>query len=674
FIETPGLKLIGAVDSSGDPVTTIKAADVFTVISNMGSRRFLLSIEADDVLIENIIFDGRGVAVTPDPPSLALTGNLHLRGINAYCAVRVVIDNCVVKNVLAGLILNGINCLTSVSVSNFTATENMGWGYGIGVNDASLLVGENVDAIIIHNGNFPTINFNYYEIAASGTPVALRDLDIDEVFGINFYLTGNSGLASAFAFITVDVAGPSGANVTHELHIGGGNWVSVLNQPNGIGSGQLGSAAPGGLVSGGWLRFSADQGGDYQITYTLWDLGPGNNAWPSPSAVALAMASTTITVVAHVVTFVSDCETNIPEQIVGLSGIATEPTAPTRIGFTFEGWYTDSIAGSLWDFDIDLVTSDTTLFARWDTITYTVVFNALGGTPVPPNQTINHGDLATEPAALTRTGFTFDGWYTDSIAGSPWDFSTDVVISDTVLFARWVQQYTIITAANNSTLGTTAGDGTGFLEGQVIPLTATPNTGFVFMNWTIGGVVVSTDPSFAYTITDESAIETTVIANFGLLFEDFVSVRWGSTFTLNMVALGGLNITVNSCQWLSNDVLIHTGLNYSAGNTMNALLPNGEYRFVLQTGSGVIPSTVFQGVAPQTASLMGYPNPVISGQTFTVDGVTMGTRIEIFNQMGVLVISTVANSDQATIDIDLPVGIYFLRTEENGTMTIIVNN
>ncbi|MCL2417529.1 MAG: hypothetical protein FWD02_06320, partial [Bacteroidales bacterium] len=34
FIETPGLKLIGAVDSSGDPVTTIKAADVFTVISN----------------------------------------------------------------------------------------------------------------------------------------------------------------------------------------------------------------------------------------------------------------------------------------------------------------------------------------------------------------------------------------------------------------------------------------------------------------------------------------------------------------------------------------------------------------------------------------------------------------------------------------------------------------
>ncbi|MBN2860088.1 MAG: InlB B-repeat-containing protein, partial [Sphaerochaetaceae bacterium] len=41
------------------------------------------------------------------------------------------------------------------------------------------------------------------------------------------------------------------------------------------------------------------------------------------------------------------------------------PTAPTKIGYSFEGWYTDTGLTSSWDFSSDTVTEATTLYAKW---------------------------------------------------------------------------------------------------------------------------------------------------------------------------------------------------------------------------------------------------------------------------------------------------------------------
>ncbi|HBY65922.1 MAG TPA: hypothetical protein DEG42_06070, partial [Acholeplasmataceae bacterium] len=44
-----------------------------------------------------------------------------------------------------------------------------------------------------------------------------------------------------------------------------------------------------------------------------------------------------------------------------------EPADPTKTGYVFVGWFTsDSVAsGDEWDFEVDLVTEDITLYARW---------------------------------------------------------------------------------------------------------------------------------------------------------------------------------------------------------------------------------------------------------------------------------------------------------------------
>lgn len=68
--------------------------------------------------------------------------------------------------------------------------------------------------------------------------------------------------------------------------------------------------------------------------------------------------------------------------------------------------------------------------------TWLVSFNSMGGSVVQ-SQSVADGELATEPTAPTKTGFTFGGWYSDLDLTVAWDFSTDTVDSDMMLYAKW---------------------------------------------------------------------------------------------------------------------------------------------------------------------------------------------------------------------------------------------
>ena len=47
------------------------------------------------------------------------------------------------------------------------------------------------------------------------------------------------------------------------------------------------------------------------------------------------------------------------------TGYAIKPTNPTRSGFIFAGWYSDSVLKTAWNFDLDLTNSNLTLYAKW---------------------------------------------------------------------------------------------------------------------------------------------------------------------------------------------------------------------------------------------------------------------------------------------------------------------
>lgn len=72
----------------------------------------------------------------------------------------------------------------------------------------------------------------------------------------------------------------------------------------------------------------------------------------------------------------------------------------------------------------------------WSEPTYTVTFEANGGSDVDPQKVVS-GQTATEPAAPTRDGYTFGGWYTDESLRTAYDFETPVT-GDLTLYARWI--------------------------------------------------------------------------------------------------------------------------------------------------------------------------------------------------------------------------------------------
>jgi len=68
----------------------------------------------------------------------------------------------------------------------------------------------------------------------------------------------------------------------------------------------------------------------------------------------------------YIVSFVGD-GVDVEPQSIAHGNYATTPEDPEREGYSFAGWFTDNFTfGNRWDFKIDIVTQDTTLYAKWD--------------------------------------------------------------------------------------------------------------------------------------------------------------------------------------------------------------------------------------------------------------------------------------------------------------------
>jgi len=124
------------------------------------------------------------------------------------------------------------------------------------------------------------------------------------------------------------------------------------------------------------------------------------------------------------VTFDSGGGSAVPEQTVNLGDLVAEPTAPTRDGYVFAGWFTDEDLSEKWVFSAP-VASDMTLFAKW-TAVYQVTFVDFDGNVID-EQAVFDGEAATAPTPPERDGYEFTGW----------SESFDAVVGDLVVTALY---------------------------------------------------------------------------------------------------------------------------------------------------------------------------------------------------------------------------------------------
>ena len=88
------------------------------------------------------------------------------------------------------------------------------------------------------------------------------------------------------------------------------------------------------------------------------------------------------------VTFDTDGGSEVADQTIIYGNKITKPADPTKTGYIFDNWYTDDTYSTVFDFDT-IITSDTTIYAKYNINTYTVTLNPNGGTVTPTSITVN---------------------------------------------------------------------------------------------------------------------------------------------------------------------------------------------------------------------------------------------------------------------------------------------
>ena len=115
--------------------------------------------------------------------------------------------------------------------------------------------------------------------------------------------------------------------------------------------------------------------------------------------------------------------------------------------------------------------------------------------------------------AIPNEGYSFNRWTKNGSTVSTNNPYTFQVTGNATFVAVFdLNSYTITASANPTAGGMVSGGGT-YNYGSTCSLTATPNTGYIFVGWTKNGSQVSTDQTYSFTVTENASYEAIFIMN-----------------------------------------------------------------------------------------------------------------------------------------------------------------
>ena len=260
-----------------------------------------------------------------------------------------------------------------------------------------------------------------------------------------FYLSGD-----------VIIQGNTKAGTADNLYLG---WQTInITGPLGKNAhiGVIAESVPRSFISG----WSDNMAGEDPANYFSSDSDSWSIGMNTAGEVVLGSQSTTITLQPNGGT--------LPEYSL-VEGAALP--IPSRIGYTFAGWYgnpeftgdpvTDVPTGS---------TVNLTFYAAWTPNTYTVTFDANGGSVSQTSAVTVAGKLTSLPTP-TYDGHNFLGWYTQKDGGDK--VTTDTVFTvDSTIYAHW-QNIPVTDVTLDKTSLTLQETGSATLIATVVPANAT---------------------------------------------------------------------------------------------------------------------------------------------------------------------------------------------------------
>ena len=257
--------------------------------------------------------------------------------------------------------------------------------------------------------------------------------DVDIRFDIAFDWGGHNYNGAAFSMSCDGQDRPG--NSTFAIGSGGGSWVwgniggtqtFRITMPN---SGQAKTIGFSASINTGVNPPTISASGSHQLSAVTW---------------------------LHTVSYNANGGSGAPKNQTKVYGtpLTLSNQKPTREGYTFQGW-SDSNNGSVkyspgGRYEAD---DNITLYAVWKINTFTVSYNANGGSGAPGNQIKVYGTPLTLSKTIpTRTNYNFKGWATSKNASSVSYNAGGTYIGNSpiTLYAVWELAYWIPRLSNVS--------------------------------------------------------------------------------------------------------------------------------------------------------------------------------------------------------------------------------
>ena len=227
---------------------------------------------------------------------------------------------------------------------------------------------------------------------------------------------------------------------------------------------------------------------------------------------------------------------------------------PTRTGFTFAGWYTDSTYKT----KITKISANKnyTVYAKWTAHKYKIVYNKNGASSGSmASMSCTYGKSYTLTAnAFKKTGYTFEGWNTKA-DGSGTSYKNKATVKNlsskdgatVTLYAQWKRTtYTIKFNGNGATSGKTAS-----IEAKVGASYTLTSNGFSRSCYTFTGWNTKKDGSgTAY--TNKATVKNLKITDGATIT---LYAQWKlnkNCYTVTYKLGGGSNSTVNPLAYSKN--------------------------------------------------------------------------------------------------------------------------
>jgi uncharacterized repeat protein (TIGR02543 family) len=263
--------------------------------------------------------------------------------------------------------------------------------------------------------------------------------------------------------------------------------------------------------------------------------------------------------------------------------VGTLPTAPTRIGYIFGGWYTGPAGYGKWFTASTTVTTDITVYASWLSYSYTVTYDSQGAAVAVYPSKVKVASPATTVGTLPKTpnriGYTFGGWWT-GIGGTGTEFTASTTVtSDITVYAYWIEVTKGIALKRTATAYTQA------------DLAGTWNIHFLRTGnrnkWQIGTATIDSSGNATITSCMDSAGDTSCPAAGTIQF----------TIAANGVILAsGTNASTNTHMTMTSNK------NFIVGTADN----NNSTSFELWIMQKVVSGTTYSNVDLQNQSLVGH--------------------------------------------------------------------